>query len=77
MGPDNPRGARAVNISIAMGLLATAAVSLRVLARSKSKAPLAVDDWIVVASLLPLSGMICSSILSWSILMLYLTIKDC
>lgn len=62
----NPRGAQAVNVSIAVGVLAPVAVLLRIIARSRSKAPLAIDDWLIVASLLPLFAMICASVLSQS-----------
>lgn len=61
---DNPRGAQAISISIAMGVMAVVAVALRLFARSRSKAALAVDDWLIVGSLLPLFAMICSSIIS-------------
>ena len=61
---DNPRGAQAINVSIAVGVLAPAAVLLRIVARSRSKAALAIDDWLIVASLLPLFAMIGASILS-------------
>lgn len=61
---NNPRGAQAINISIAMGVMATVAVALRLFARSRSKAALAIDDWIIVGSLLPLFAMVCSSIIS-------------
>ena len=60
----NPRGAQAINVSIAVGVLAPVAVLLRILARSRSKAPLAIDDWLIVASLLPLFAMVSASILS-------------
>lgn len=60
----NPRGAHAISISIAMGVMATVAVALRLFARSRSKAALAVDDWVIVGSLLPLFAMVCSSIIS-------------
>ena len=60
----NPRGAQAINVSIAVGVIASVAVLLRIVARSRSKAPLAIDDWLIVASLLPLFAMISASILS-------------
>ena len=60
----NPRGAQAINVSIAVGVIAPVAVLLRIVARSRSKAPLAIDDWLIVASLLPLFAMISASILS-------------
>ena len=61
---DNPFGAHAINNSVAMGVMATVAVALRLLARSKSKAALAIDDWLIVGSLLPLFAMVCSSVIS-------------
>ena len=61
---DNPRGAQAINVSIAVGVIAPVAVLLRLVARSRSKAPLAIDDWLIIASLLPLFAMISASILS-------------
>lgn len=60
----NPRGAQAINVSIAVGVIAILAVTLRIFARSRSKTPLAIDDWLVVGSLLPLFAMISASILS-------------
>ncbi|KAG7009144.1 ubiquitin carboxyl-terminal hydrolase 2 [Physcia stellaris] len=60
---DNPFGAHAINNSVAMGVMATVAVALRLLARSKSKAALAIDDWLIVGSLLPLLAMVCSSVI--------------
>lgn len=60
----NPRGVRAVNVSIAVGVIDTIAVALRLLARWKTKASIAADDWFVVASLLPLYLMITASAFS-------------
>ena len=40
---DNPRGAQAINISIAVGVTDTLAVLVRLLARWKSKASIAAD----------------------------------
>ena len=61
---NNPRGAQAIYVSIAVGVIVPIAVLLRIVARSRSKAPLAIDDWLIVASLLPLFAMISASILS-------------
>ena len=47
-----------LQVSIAVGVLASLAVALRFLARSRSKASLALDDWFLVGSLLPLYGML-------------------
>ena len=60
----NPRGAQAINVSIATGIIAAVAVILRIITRSRSKSVLAMDDWLVVGSLLPLFAMISASILS-------------
>lgn len=55
---DNPVGARAYHIGIALAVLATAAVMLRVTARWKTKASFAADDILVVISLLPFYVMV-------------------
>ena len=60
----NPRGAQAINVSIAVGVIATLAVALRMFARSRSKASMALDDWLIVGSLLPLFAMISGGVLS-------------
>ena len=57
----NVRGHQMLHVSIAVGILASTAVPLRLLARWKSKAPIAIDDWFVVGSLIPLYGMIAAS----------------
>lgn len=49
----SPRGAQVERVSIALGLLATIAVVLRLLARWRSKASFAADDGLIVLSLLP------------------------
>lgn len=59
----NRRGDQVINLSIAVGIIATIAVGLRLLARWKSKASFAVDDWFIVGSLLPLYGMMTASTL--------------
>lgn len=55
-----------VRLIVACGLLATVAVFLRFVARRRSKASFAADDWWMVASLIPsycmlAVGLICSS----------------
>ena len=47
-----------LRVTVACGILATAAVSLRFVARRKSKASFAADDWWMVASLSPSYGML-------------------
>lgn len=58
---DNPRGDAIIHTNIACGILGTAAVMMRFLARWKSKAPFAADDWCILASLIPSYGMMVSS----------------
>lgn len=58
---DNPRGAFVVHFSIAVVILITLAVVLRLAARYRSKAAFAVDDLWIVGSLLPFYGMIAAS----------------
>ncbi len=43
---------------IAVGVTVTIAVVLRLVARLRSKAVIAVDDWLIVASLIPTYGML-------------------
>ena len=43
---------------IAVGVAVTIAVILRLVARWRSKATFAVDDWLIVASLVPTYGML-------------------
>lgn len=50
-------------ISAAVGIIDTAAVLLRFSARRKSKAKVGIDDLFIAGSLLPLYGMIASSVL--------------
>ena len=49
----NPDRSQIVRVTVACGVLATLAVFLRFLARWKSKAPFAADDWWMLASLIP------------------------
>lgn len=50
--PENPLGDQVIRISIALGVLITLAVPLRFLARWKSKAKFAMDDVLIIISLL-------------------------
>ncbi|KAL8692228.1 MAG: hypothetical protein Q9218_002704 [Villophora microphyllina] len=59
----SPTGTQLINLSIAVGVIDTVAVGLRLLARWKIKAPFAIDDYFIVGSLVPLYGMIASSTL--------------
>lgn len=56
-------GVQLINLSIALGVIDTIAVGLRLLARWRSKKSFAIDDYFVVGSLAPLYGMIASSTL--------------
>ena len=49
----NPKGERAYHIGIALAVLSTVAVWLRLLARRKTKARFGMDDLLVAISLLP------------------------
>ncbi|KAL8903239.1 MAG: hypothetical protein Q9207_004050 [Kuettlingeria erythrocarpa] len=54
----NPHGVFVVGFSIAVAVLDTLAVALRFLARHRSKASFAADDWWILGSLIPLYLMI-------------------
>ena len=54
----NPRGDQVIRINIACGILETLAVGLRLLARRRSKASFAADDWLIVATLAPSYAML-------------------
>ena len=45
-------------VAVACGIVETIAVCLRLLARWKSQAQFAIDDWIVVATLIPSYAML-------------------
>ena len=49
----NPERSQIVRVTVACGVLATLAVFLRFLARWRSKASFAADDWWMLASLIP------------------------
>ena len=57
LGKSNSKADQMLQVTIAITVLATTAVPLRLLARWKSKADFAVDDWFLVGSLIPLYGM--------------------
>ena len=54
----NPGRDRVAQVTVACGVLATVAVFLRFVARWRSKASFAADDWWMVASLIPSYGML-------------------
>ena len=54
----NPRGDLVIRVTIVCGVLETLAVSLRLVARWRSKASFAADDWWIVATLLPSYAML-------------------
>ena len=54
----NPRGELVIKVTIACGVLETLAVVLRLLARWRSKAAFAADDWWIVATLIPSYAML-------------------
>ena len=49
----NPERNQIIRVTVACGVLATLAVFLRFLARWRSKASFAADDWWMLASLIP------------------------
>ncbi len=58
MMKSNPRGLLVLCVSACLGVIDTLAVVLRFIARRKSKLRLALDDWLIAASLIPAHGMI-------------------
>ncbi len=58
MATNNPRGDAMLYVCVAVGAVVTIAVLLRLMARWKIKAAFAVDDWLIVASLVPTYGML-------------------
>ena len=63
----NSRGMTILYFTIAFGVIDTMAVALRLFSRKKTKMGIAVDDWMIVASLVPAYGMIVSSGFCWSL----------
>lgn len=59
----NPKGAGVYHVGLALGILTTVAVILRLVARWKSKARFAVDDLLIILSLIPWYGMVVLSYL--------------
>ena len=59
----SPKGGFTVRFNIALGVIDTFAVALRLAARWRTKAKFAVDDWWIVWSLTPQYGMIALTII--------------
>lgn len=55
---DNPKGAQIFHTGIALAMVDTLAVLLRLLARWRSKASFAIDDLLIVLSIFPFYGMV-------------------
>ena len=72
---ENPVGNQVIRISIALGALITFAVPLRLLARWKSKANLAMDDVLIIISVLPQYAMITTGVLGSSLNHCFFTSK--
>ena len=64
--PENTVGNQVIRISIVLGVLITLAVALRLLARWKSKANFAMDDVLIIISVLPQYVMIAIGVISSS-----------
>ena len=58
MVPNNPLGDQLIRASIALGVVATTAVILRFIARSKSKADFGSDDIMIAICLIPQWAMV-------------------
>lgn len=58
MALGNERGETILNTSIAIAIIVTFAVILRFIARKKTQAMLAADDWFILASLVPAFAML-------------------
>ena len=66
MATVNPGRDQVIRVTVACGVLATLAVCLRLVARWRSKAVIAADDWFMVASLIPSYGMLAVGSISMS-----------
>lgn len=60
----NPGRDRVICITVISGVLATVAVLLRFVARRRSKASFAADDWWIAATLIPSYGMLAVGLIS-------------
>ncbi len=63
MPKDNARGYAVVRATIALGIIDTIAVVVRFIARKRSRVKVGVDDWMIMASLLPAYAMIIAAAL--------------
>lgn len=59
----NPRGDMVLRVTIVFGVIDTLAVMLRFLVRKKRGTKIGADDWMVMASLLPVYSMISTTYL--------------
>ena len=64
---ENPIGNQVIRISVALGVIITLAVPLRLLARWKSKANFAMDDVLIILSVFPQYVMITVGVLGSSL----------
>ena len=62
----NSRGELVIRAGIVCGVFQTLSIFLRLLARWKTKAGFAVDDWLIVATLIPSYAMLVVGSLSMS-----------
>lgn len=62
------RGDSVNRVAVACGIIETVAVCLRLLARWKSKARFAIDDWVIVATLIPSYAMLIIGAYSMSVI---------
>ena len=58
VGPQNHRGHTILGVSIAFGVIEIVAVALRFLARRRIGARWRIDDWLILAALVPNYAMI-------------------
>ena len=54
----NPRGDEVIRVTVACGVLEATAVILRFVARWKTEAKYAADDWLILLTLLPSYAML-------------------
>lgn len=68
---ENGRGELILKASIAIAVIVTFAIILRFIARKKTKATLAIDDWLIAASLVPSYAMLVIASICWFIFFLF------
>ena len=72
----NPERDRVAQVTVACGVLATVAVIFRFVARWRSKASFAADDWWMVASLIPSYSMLAVGSISLFVVLVVPTQAD-